>query len=178
MSDAQIVILCVSIQIIILSILWYIVSVARKKKKLEISFKETLDLVEVPVITFKIPGKDGMVKVNLIVDTGASECFIHTDMIKLFDENKMSYYQGDDNEMCSSTTVTSTDGNVYLELNYGNCVFDVPFVMVDLSNTIDYIKETCGVTISGLLGTTFLKVTKSIVDFEVFKIKIQKKNDY
>ena len=174
MSDVQIVILYVSIQIAMLVILWYVVSFARKKKKLEISFKETLDLVEVPVITFKIPGKDCMVKVNLIVDTGASECFIHTNMMSLFDENKISYYQGDDNEMCSSTTVTSTDGNVYLELNYGDCVFNVPFVMVNLSNTIDYIKETCGVTVSGLLGTTFLKTTKSIVDFEVFKIKIKK----
>lgn len=146
----------------------------RNKKKLEISFKETLDLVEVPVITFRIPGKNDMTKINLIVDTGASECFIHTDMIKLFDENNMSYYQSDDNEMCSSTTVTSTDGNVYLKLYYGECVFNVPFVMVDLKQTIDYIKETCGVTISGMLGTTFLKTTKSIVDFEVFKIKIKK----
>ena len=174
MNVLQIVILCVLVQVAILAILWYIVKVRKHNEKLEISFRETLDLVEIPVVTFRVPGKDGLIKVNLIVDTGASECYINTDSMQLFDENKMDYYHSDDNEMCSSTTVTTTDGNVYLELHYGECMFMTPFVMVDLNNTIEYIKNTCGVTVAGMIGTTFLKANKSIVDFEVFKLKVNK----
>ena len=70
--------------IIIYSVLFSIIGFLlykQYKKKFNISFKEAMELVELPIITFYNKGQ----KLNFLLDTGSNDCII--------DSSNLIYYK-------------------------------------------------------------------------------------
>lgn len=139
----------------------------------EISFRETLELVEAPVVTFKTKASNGTdLKLNLLIDTGSSHSFFDTNVIR--DVDIMMYDCNDTNQSVTTQggelDVTSS---INLSFSYDLFIFDENFLLLDMTKTNQFLREKHGFQIAGILGNTFFKETKTYIDYEKFKIKFK-----
>lgn len=125
------------------------------------SIKESMDLVNLPVVTFENNGN----KYNFIVDTGANDSIINEscENIVVTPQKTKNVVQGiiGDNKKCHTVTI---------EFSYKNVTFKTMFNVVDLKELFDTIKKDYGVTIHGILGTNFLDKYNYIIDFKDYII--------
>lgn len=125
------------------------------------SIKESMDLVELPIITMINDGN----KYNFIVDTGANDCLISDKCEKIIclplrKKNEMIGINGNKKE-CHI---------VGIDLVYKDKTFSAEFNVADIDNIIDTIKTDCGVTVHGILGTKFLDKYNYVIDFKDYII--------
>lgn len=129
-----------------------------KKIKNELSFKEAMDLTELPIVTFYNNGQ----KLNFLLDTGSN--FSHINMAIL---PSLKY-----EELESGGTVYGIEGNqsrvkfCRMTVTYKDLEFTDEFAMQDLSSTFDLLKQESGVQVHGILGSLFFKRYEYILDFE------------
>lgn len=152
-----IIIICVIILIITAAIITGILA-GIKKKNSEISFREAMDLAELPVITFY----NGDRKINFLLDTGSNISYLNKSIV-------------------SSLVVESTgeESNIIgIEGNKVNCKickmiirrknqkFEEEFSIADLDKAFRIVKEESGVQIHGILGSRFFEKYKYVLDFK------------
>lgn len=152
-----IIIICVIILIITAAIITGILA-GIKKKNSEISFREAMDLAELPVITFY----NGDRKINFLLDTGSNISYLNKNIV-------------------SSLVVESTgeESNIIgIEGNKVNCKickmiikrknqeFEEEFSIADLNKAFRIVKEESGVQIHGILGSRFFEKYKYVLDFK------------
>lgn len=152
-----VIIICVIILIITAAIITGILA-GIKKKNSEISFREAMDLAELPVITFYNSGK----KINFLLDTGSNISYL--------------------NESIVSSLVTESTGEesniIGIEGNKVNCKickmiirrknqeFEEEFSIADLDKAFSIVKKESGVQIHGILGSRFFEKYKYVLDFK------------
>lgn len=129
-----------------------------RMEKRKISLKESLDLAEIPIVTFI----EGDTKLNFLLDTGSSDSHISTSAAKLC---KASAVDTD-----YTFTTGSGSGNAGKVLNtilkYKNESFTVNlYVSEGLDTSFEAVKSNCGVQLHGILGSDFLRKHKYIMDF-------------
>lgn len=130
----------------------------RKYKKNSISFKESLELVDLPVATFTNNGHE----INLLLDTGSNVSQINSGVLHLLDHKMID----------KSNTIMGIEGNKietpYCEMaiKYKDKEFNNEFVIHDLSRAFESIKEETGVQIHGILGSQFFQKYDYIFDFK------------
>lgn len=130
----------------------------RDRKKNTISFKESLDLAEIPVITFY----QNETKLNFLLDTGSNISIIDKkvyDIIETKETNRQSTLAGLGGEYSTNPIVTITF--TYLEK-----IFTDDFQVVDMTSTFATIKQRTGVTINGIIGSKFMQKYKYVLDFK------------
>jgi predicted aspartyl protease len=152
-----VIIICVIILIITAAIITGILA-GIKKKNSEISFREAMDLAELPVITFY----NGDRKINFLLDTGSNISYLNKSIV-------------------SSLVVESTgeESNIIgIEGNKVNCKickmiikrknqeFEEEFSIADLDKAFRIVKEESGVQIHGILGSRFFEKYKYVLDFK------------
>lgn len=152
-----VIIICVIILIITAAIITGILA-GIKKKNSEISFREAMDLAELPVITFY----NGDRKINFLLDTGSNISYLNKSIV-------------------SSLVVESTgeESNIIgIEGNEVNCKickmiirrknqeFEEEFSIADLDKAFRIVKEESGVQIHGILGSRFFEKYKYVLDFK------------
>lgn len=152
-----VIIICVIILIITAAIITGILA-GIKKKNSEISFREAMDLAELPVITFY----NGDRKINFLLDTGSNISYLNKSIV-------------------SSLVVESTgkESNIIgIEGNKVNCKickmiirrknqeFEEEFSIADLDKAFRIIKEESGVQMHGILGSKFFEKYKYVLDFK------------
>lgn len=152
-----IIIICVIILIITAAIITGILA-GIKKKNSEISFREAMDLAELPVITFY----NGDRKINFLLDTGSNISYLNKSIV-------------------SSLVVESTgeESNIIgIEGNKVNCKickmiirrknqeFEEEFSIANLDKAFRIVKEESGVQIHGILGSRFFEKYKYVLDFK------------
>lgn len=152
-----IIIICVIILIITTAIITGILA-GIKKKNSEISFREAMDLAELPIITFY----NGDRKINFLLDTGSNISYLNKSIV-------------------SSLVVESTgeESNIIgIEGNKVNCKickmiirrknqeFEEEFSIADLDKAFRIVKEESGVQIHGILGSRFFEKYKYVLDFK------------
>ena len=152
-----VIIICAIILIITAAIITGILA-GIKKKNSEISFREAMDLVELPVITFY----NGDRKINFLLDTGSNISYLNKSIV-------------------SSLVVESTgeESNIIgIEGNKVNCKickmiirrknqeFEEEFSIADLDKAFRIVKEESGVQIHGILGSRFFEKYKYVLDFK------------
>ena len=152
-----VIIICVIILIITTAIITGILA-GIKKKNSEISFREAMDLAELPVITFY----NGDRKINFLLDTGSNISYLNKSIV-------------------SSLVVESTgeESNIIgIEGNKVNCKickmiirrknqeFEEEFSIADLDKAFRIVKEESGVQIHGILGSRFFEKYKYVLDFK------------
>ena len=130
----------------------------RQKKKENMSFREAMDLVELPVVTFY--NKD--TKLNFLLDTGSDLSYINKSIL-----SSLKY-----KEVNESRNIISVGGNSQtlgccdMTVTYRNQKFIDRFYISDLDEAFRAIKAETGVQIHGILGSKFFAKYKYILDFE------------
>lgn len=121
------------------------------------SFKESLDLTNLPIVTFTSGDK----KYNFLLDTGASGSVINKDTLKDITYNST----GDTTDIFGMEGNAQTAEIVEIWLTYKDKSFKEQFQAADLSKAFDLLKKEYGVNIHGILGSLFFKKFKYILDF-------------
>lgn len=148
---------------IITIILWY--NKFFTKDDYILSFKESMDLTELPVVTFY----NGNEKLNFMLDTGSNNSFINKHILKKLTYEKSNF----------KSFATGIDGNpkecpaIQMKISYKDLDFNELFLVMDLKDSFDTIKQESGVTIHGILGSVFFTKYKYILDFDKLKVKIK-----
>ena len=133
-------------------------SYRRQKKKETMSFREAMDLVELPIITFYNNDK----KLNFLLDTGSDLSYINKSILPSLEYKKID----------ESRNIISVGGNTQslgccdMTVTYKNKKFIDRFYISDLDEAFGVIKAETGVQIHGILGSKFFAKYKYILDFE------------
>lgn len=133
----------------------------------KISFKESMDLVDLPIITFMNNGK----KLNFLLDTGSTSSHINEKALSGLDFGIISDV---------SSEFVGAEGNITkvnaigMQMTYKDMVFTSLFYRTDLDKAFNYVKKNSGVQIHGLLGSVFFKQYGYVLDFKELKAYIKK----
>lgn len=130
----------------------------KQKKRENMSFREAMDLVELPIVTFYNKGT----KLNFLLDTGSDLSYINKSVL-----SSLEYEEGNE-----SRNIISVGGNSQslgccdMTVTYRNQKFIDRFYISDLDEAFGAIKAETGVQIHGILGSKFFAKYKYILDFE------------
>lgn len=144
--------------LIIISVVSYYIFKQAYIRKYALSFRDSMDLVELPVVTFY----HGKKKLNLLLDTGSSESIINSTEL-----DKVVY-----KELEGQKPLMGMEGNIQMNkvittvISYSALKFDHPFIAADMSDAFGKIKKETGVTIHGILGSDFFSRYKYVLDFD------------
>lgn len=144
--------------LIIISVVSYYIFKQARIRKYALSFRDSMDLVELPVVTFH----HGKKKLNLLLDTGSSESIINSTEL-----DKIVY-----KELEGQKPLMGMEGNIQMNkvittvISYSALKFDHPFIAADMSDAFGKIKKETGVTIHGILGSDFFSRYKYVLDFD------------
>lgn len=128
------------------------------REKAKISIKESMDLAQVPVVTFQ----EGDVKLNFLLDSGGSHSHISKSAAKMLIGTPIDT----DYTYTTSTGSDTTSKMIESVLKYKNEEFKVNlFVNEGLDTSFEDVKKECGVQLHGILGADFLKEHKYVLDF-------------
>lgn len=122
------------------------------------SFKESLDLAELPVVTFY----QGKQKINFLLDTGSNNCIIDSNFLNSIKHEMLNV----------KTNLYGLEGNkqeslmCIIKMSYKDREYEYPYIVQDMSAAFGAIKKETGVTINGLLGSKFFNEFKYILDFK------------
>lgn len=121
-------------------------------------FRESLDLANLPILTFSI----GEQKYNFLLDTGASNSAINKsvlgEIVHKSCERKDYVYGMEGNKVVSEY--------VTMDILYKDTPFAEEFLVVDLDLTFGNIKKDFGVNLHGVLGNSFFKKYRCVIDFD------------
>lgn len=150
----------------------------KNSKTCTISFKETLELVEVPVATFKIKAKNGkMMKMNFIIDTGASSSFIDINEVNKISEKCCKEHALSESVCSAGGEIKASESTYMIEFSYDDYVFNTEFFAIDLTDVRAYTKTNYGVNIVGMIGSDFLNRENTKIDYVEYKLKINCRNN-
>ncbi len=130
----------------------------KQKKRENISFREAMDLVELPIITFYNKDK----KLNFLLDTGSDLSYINKSILP-----SLEYI-----EINESRNIISVGGNSQslgccnMTVTYKSQKFIDKFYISDLDEAFGAIKAETGVQIHGILGSKFFVKYKYVLDFK------------
>lgn len=132
---------------------------SKRDKAHNMSFKEAMDLTDLPVVTFY----NGTKKLNFLLDTGSNISYINSSIL-----NSVTH---DKSDKAPLDTIGVEGNKVKVEfykikVSYKNQEFEEDFASRNLDDAFSIIKEESGVQIHGILGSLFFQKYKYILDFE------------
>lgn len=154
------VILLVLLVCAVILVVHFIISEVKYRKKPydKMSFRETMDLCELPIVTFNNNGT----KLNFLLDTGSSKSVIDT--------NALSGHE---------YTVVNKSGDIYgadgvrrpvsfinMDIEYKNKYYNEEFQVLDLSVPFGNLKSDYGVNLHGILSSAFFQKYRYILNFD------------
>lgn len=129
-------------------------------KKAGFSLKETMTDVGIPIVTLK----NGEKEFNFILDTGSDISHIDSNV-------KDSLSDTEEVEGDNPTVITangSVEGNnnwIRVPLNYKKQSFVEDFMLLDLHDSFEVLREDTGIQLHGILGGTFLRKYRYVLDY-------------
>lgn len=124
----------------------------------KISFRETMDLVDLPIITFLVGDK----KCNFILDTGASYSLIDSTVLGTIEHERLNI----EGTVYGINGKEQDAGFAKIVLKYKGVNYSDEFQIVDLSSAFTMLKEEHGVNLHGMLGSSFFQKYKYVIDFD------------
>lgn len=138
-----------------------------KNNRRKISFKEALDLTELPVVTFISNNK----KLNFLIDTGANNSILNESVA-----NKMKLKCRDIEDMETNTAGGNICLNKVVDLSIkfdDSRIYEETFLINNMDIAFDAVKAETGVTIHGILGSNFFAKYKYIIDYESLALYVK-----
>lgn len=154
-------IIIIIIAVVALALIINAVEAYGKISKNKISFKEAMDLAELPVITFY----QGENKYNFLLDTGSNHSHICKSSTGKLIGNLL---EGEVNVqgVGGGTAITRA---INTKFKYKNKTYEITLLIGEhLDDTFKSIKESTGVTIHGIIGNSFLSDNRYVLDFDEF----------
>lgn len=130
-----------------------------KKRKINISFRETMRLTGLPVIIMEIQGN----MLNFVIDTGSSKSIIDSNIVNDFN---ISYDSIAETSLMGSEGIKSKAILGNITSIYEDEEYTITALIKDMKKPFDQFKKTRGLTVHGLLGSDFLEKYKYNIDFE------------
>lgn len=124
----------------------------------QMSFRETMDLCELPIVTFVNNGK----KLNFLLDTGASKSVIHNGTLEGLDYkyiNKSGNLYGIDGKKQNVQFIS-------MPIEYKGKNYNEEFQSIDMSVPFSNLKSDFGVNLHGILSSTFFQKYKYVLNFD------------
>ena len=129
-------------------------------KYTKISFKESLDLTDLPVITF-IYGPE---KLHFLLDSGANKSVLDE---RVFNTLNIPLKENATSIPMYGIEGTPTETKICsMTISYKEQDFTSDFCVMDLSAAFDNVKKESGITIHGILGNSFFTKYKYVLDFD------------
>lgn len=148
----------------------YVLFDRTKPNKIDsVSFRESMDIVELPVLTLDNNGN----KYKFIIDSGSNGCHIDKRIMDKLDVEDTKE-TGRSMVAVGSGLMEASKSTAQVKFSLNNCVFSIPFAVEDLSAAFDYIKKTDGMSIHGILGSNFLRANKWVLDFSEYVAYMKK----
>lgn len=153
-----IIILAFVVCLLVLILEWYHLYRNKQKEQTKISFKEGLDLTELPIVTFN----QGNTKLHFLLDTGSNISYINTKVLNSLESEDLN----------ASSNTFGVEGSgiethhYLIEIGYKDQKFKEEFGAVDLSAAFAAIEEESGIKLHGILGNRFFEKYKYIIDFK------------
>ena len=129
-----------------------------KKSKSRISFKESMDLTELPVVTFYNNNQ----KLNFLLDTGSNDSHINMSVLPNLEHEILQYQKN----------LIGVEGNPIeclfcnMAITYKDQKFEGDFSVTELDDAFNAIKQESGVQIHGILGSKFFQKYRYVLDFD------------
>ena len=144
--------------LVIVCVIALVINKVEDSKKDCMSFRETLALTELPIVTFF----QGEHKLNFVLDTGANISVLDKDAampLEVEPTDKVSEYAGigGKKQMAPMVNISLT----YKDKQYTDC-----FQVMDMSHIFSEIKKTTGATVHGMIGNAFMQKYKYVLDFK------------
>jgi hypothetical protein len=149
---------CVLVAIVGAWIANMVINAYKGKRMNKISFKEALDLADLPIITLR----QGDKKINLLLDTGSTKSVILPSAI----ENLEYEDTGEVGTIYGMEGNTIDTKYIKMDLMYNYITYSENFQVVDMSNAFNSIKQSTGVSIHGILGNSFFEKYGYVIDFQ------------
>lgn len=144
------------ISVIALIGIWHIIE-HKQELQTRISFRETMNLTDLPIITFYNNGR----KLNFILDTGSNRSVLNIRELGNCVYQKLN----STNELLGMDGIPREVENISLILSYNKREYVEVFQAVDISSALDGYKKESGVNVHGILGNTFFLKYRYILDF-------------
>lgn len=129
-----------------------------KRNNRKMSFREAMDLAEMPVVTFY----QGDKKFNFLLDTGSNYSHISKEAAKEIQGEIMKAQA-----KVSGIGEGTTSGVCRTTLSYKGANYDIDLSITDhLTDAFAAIKTETGVQVHGLIGNQFFQKHKYVLDFE------------
>lgn len=151
-------IIIVALMVLAVALIANTIMEVRNRNNSRISFKESMDLTELPVATFNCNRK----KLNFLLDTGSNLSYINSSILSLLDheiidrESSVIGFEG--NEVST--------GSCKIAVTYKKKNFEEEFNIADLDAAFKVVKQESGVQLHGILGSRFFEKYKYIIDFK------------
>lgn len=140
------------------AIVAHFVDLARNKSSYDrMSFRETMDLTGLPIVTFR----QGENKFNFVLDTGAYSSIID---LRVLDKLQYTKLEG-------KSVGYGIDGKehhmdrVGIVLTYKDKDYSDAFRVLDMTASFDALKRDYGVTVHGLLSSSFFERYKYVLNY-------------
>ncbi len=124
-----------------------------------IPFKESMDLLNVPIVTFMNNGR----KLHFLLDTGSDASYIRKECLKFINIKEVHKSSA---SIMTAGGETLSEGFVTFDISYKNQQFENDFEVADVVQAWDDVTREIGVTIHGILGSQFFNRYKYQIDFE------------
>lgn len=129
-----------------------------KRNNRKMSFRESMDLAEMPIVTFY----QGDKKFNFLLDTGSNYSHISKEAAKEIQGETMEAQA-----KVSGIGEGTTSGVCRTTLSYKGANYDIDLSITDhLTDAFAAIKAETGVQVHGLIGNQFFQKHKYVLDFE------------
>lgn len=148
-------VLIIILIIISVGIIYYI---RKKNNIIHIPFKESMDLINLPVVTFINNG----VKLHFLLDTGSDDSFITTSVV---DKLKITTKHDKITNIQTGSGVISSMGMITLNINYLESSYENTFIISDLEAPFKHIADSRGIQIHGIIGSLFFRRYGYKLDF-------------
>lgn len=153
-------IVIITLLLLCIGIIAYISRDIRKDmaiRKSGISFRESIDLTNLPIVTFR----QGDKRFNFILDTGATDSIVNKPYLKYIKHTKTQNtykgygIEGKEQDMSEAQIKLEYKGMDYIE----------NFRVLDMTESLNLFKSDYGVIVHGLLASSFFEKYKYIIDY-------------
>ena len=132
-----------------------------RSKKLGRPFKDTVTNGGIPIVTLK----NGEKEFNFILDTGSDISHIDSNIKTSLSD--IEEVEGDNLTITTANgSVESNNNWVKVPLNYKKQNFIEDFMLLDLHDVFETLKEDTEIQLHGILGSTFLRKYGYVLDYD------------
>ena len=127
-------------------------------RKDAMSFREAMDLTNLPIVVFY----QGDKKFNFLLDTGATLSVINQAALESITHTTTN----ETGELYGVDGVKREVSYASINLAYKNKDYTEEFQVLDMQEAIDQVKAESGVNMVGIIGSEFFRKYKYILDFD------------